>query len=152
MNAEETTFDLRQEPPFPWYLRAILEIMGIGLVVLLIVAATLRPSPSGSGTHRQLGLPECSFKLLFDGKPCPSCGMTTSWSHLMRGQIISAARANIGGTMLGLLSMVVGPWFIVSGFLGRWWPGIPNEWVSIMIALVIFGVTLTNWIVRLSST
>ena len=58
---------------------------GLTLVSLLAVAGSLQPSPAGLGTHEQLGLPSCTFRWLF-GMRCPSCGMTTSWSHAMRGQ------------------------------------------------------------------
>jgi Protein of unknown function (DUF2752) len=46
----------------------------------LIVARLLDPSPSGIGTHQQLGLPPCPF-LAFTGWPCPACGLTTSFAY-----------------------------------------------------------------------
>lgn len=125
-------------------------VFGMILIGLLITAGILKPNPEGSGTHRQLGLPECSFKVMFDGKPCPSCGMTTSWSNLMRGRIIRSVQANVGGTLLGILALFVGPWFVISGWLARWWPGVPNEWATIGIAVAIFVITLGNWIIRLN--
>lgn len=137
------------EPDFPWYLRTSMAVIGGGLVTLLLVAASLRPNPEGSGTHRQLGLPECSFKLMFDGMPCPSCGMTTSWSHLMRGQIVQSIRANIGGFMLGITAAIMGPWLLVSGLIGRWWLGTPNEWIAVGVALMIFATTMINWFISI---
>lgn len=139
------------EPPFPWYLRLVLMAIGGLLMGLLLTAGLLTPDPSGAGTHRQLGLPECSFQLMFAGTPCPSCGMTTSWSHLMRGQIVQSARANIGGLLLGLAAFACGPWLFMSGLRARWWPGVPNEWVAIGITLSIFGVTLVNWLLQLQN-
>ena len=67
------------------------------------IAAILSPDPSGLGTHQQLGLPPCSARLLL-GIRCPACGMTTSWSHFMRGQWVQSIQANLAGFMLALYS------------------------------------------------
>ena len=66
------------------------------------LAWNLEPDPRGFGTHQSLGLPPCTFRALF-GIPCPGCGMTTSFSHLVRGNVVQASRANIGGVLLALL-------------------------------------------------
>jgi hypothetical protein len=64
-------------------------------------------------THRQLGLPECTFKTL-TGKPCPSCGMTTSFALLLRGDVLNSLRANWVGTFLAVFLMGVIPWALAS--------------------------------------
>ena len=43
---------------------------------ILVVAAFLKPSPKGLGTHTQLGQNTCGFYERTD-YPCPTCGMTT---------------------------------------------------------------------------
>jgi hypothetical protein len=58
-------------------------------VVILVIARILHPSPSGVGTHEQLGLPSCPF-LHFTGIPCPSCGLTTSFAHAARLDFLAA--------------------------------------------------------------
>src|SRR4051812_36259079 len=63
-------------------------------------------------THRQLGLPECTFKAL-TGKPCPSCGMTSSFALLVHGDVANSFRANEVGTLLALFLLVVLPWSLV---------------------------------------
>ncbi len=73
-----------------------------GLVFL--VAACLNPydqagQPLSRGTHRQLGLPPCSM-LLVTGIPCMTCGMTTSFSLLMHGDVTAALRANWAGVFI----------------------------------------------------
>jgi len=65
-------------------------VLYMGLFALMnAVAWRLTPSASGIGTHEQLGLPACGF-LTVTGWPCPSCGLTTSVSHLVHGEIIQA--------------------------------------------------------------
>jgi len=103
------------ELPFEWYLRLTLVLVGVSALGLLATAATLTPSEDGFGTHQQLGLPPCSFSMMCNGLPCPSCGMTTSWSHMMRGQIIQSFNANPGGALLALSALVAGPWTLLSG-------------------------------------
>jgi hypothetical protein len=94
------------EPIVGWQ-RVLLIFTGCVLVSLLITAACLPPSANGMGTHQQLGLPPCSMVMFFDMR-CPACGMTTSWAHLMRGQIVQSAHANTGGLMLALFALVGG--------------------------------------------
>lgn len=128
-------------------IRCMLILAGGLLLGLLLIARFLEPDPSGMGTHRQLGLPECGFFRYF-GVPCPSCGMTTSWAYLTRGQLIASARANVGGTMLGVMSGVTGIWLIVSGWTGRWWGGCPRLDRVAWVAGLIVATMLLNWMVR----
>ncbi|MBI1756171.1 MAG: DUF2752 domain-containing protein [Fimbriimonas ginsengisoli] len=57
------------------------------------VGIVLQPSHAGHGTHQLLGLPPCPSVLLFD-RPCPGCGMTTSWCALLHGDWGLAVHAN----------------------------------------------------------
>lgn len=124
-------------------------VLALGLLALLVVAAFVKPDPRGSGTHRQFGLPPCTFRVLF-GTPCPSCGMTTSWSHVVRGQLIGAWRANVGGTLLGILAMAGTPWLLVSAVRGRWLGWVPNTAVLAWVASAVVLATLIHWGIRLA--
>ena len=74
-----------------------------GALGVLIVAAWLDPSPKGYGTHTQLGLQPCGF-LASTGYPCAACGMTTSFAHLVRWQVIASFVAQPFGMVLCVLT------------------------------------------------
>ncbi len=122
--------------------------VGSVLIGLLATAAMLRPSQAGFGTHQQLGLPPCTIQVLY-GVRCPACGMTTSWTHVTRGQPIAALRASVGGTLLAGLALVASPWLLVSGFRGRWIWRSPSEWTVAAISLALLLVTVVDWGCRL---
>ena len=105
--------DARQDGETRWAPRFILPVAQPGkrLFALGILAANLTvfaiagwvtPSPTGIGTHRQLGYPACLSPLL-TGYPCPTCGMTTSFAHAVRGQFLRAFHAQPAGFALFLL-------------------------------------------------
>nr|WP_286177840.1 DUF2752 domain-containing protein [Rhodopirellula sp. JC639] len=85
-------------------LRIAAAIAAVGVVGLLTTAWSLQPDSAGLGTHHQLGLPPCSIRVLF-GIRCPSCGMTTSWAHAVKGEFRAAAAANAGGLLLAIYAM-----------------------------------------------
>jgi hypothetical protein len=128
--------------------RLWLAAAGVALLGMLAVAAVLKPSPRRRGTHEQLGLPPCTFSVLF-GRPCPTCGMTTAWAHLVRGQWYEAGRANLGGTLLGLLAMVAAPWLLASAARGNWFGVAPSGRGVAWITFAVLVITLIDWAVRL---
>ena len=96
---------LRQSPQLAWLVLSALSAL------VLMTAFALTPSPDGHGTHTQLGLPPCGF-FVITGLPCPGCGLTTSFAHLARLNLLGAVRANIWGVPLFVgvvLSACVGP-------------------------------------------
>lgn len=89
---------------------------GFALVGCLVfaVAAILSPydtegRPLSHGTHRQLGLPPCAMQAL-TGIPCLSCGMTTSISLVMHGDLAAAREANWAGLIVAGLGLVATVW------------------------------------------
>ncbi len=79
-----------------------------GPLAVLITAATLTPSSAGHGTHTQLGLPPCGF-LVYTGYPCPGCGLTTSFAHMIRLDLFGAFGANPFGILLFLCTALMVP-------------------------------------------
>ena len=80
----------------------------LGVLVMVGVGLYLTPDPAGHGTHQQLGLPPCTIYYL-TGRPCPSCGLTTSVSAILHGQFGLAWRANPMGYVIvaGALAVAV---------------------------------------------
>ena len=128
--------------------RAVLTVWAMFLIAGFVLARSLEPDPRGFGTHRQVGLPECTFRLLFS-KPCPGCGMTTSFSHFVRGEFTAAARANETALLLAILSAVMIPWSLSSAARGRLW--LVDDPVSVFAGLVIAlgAISVALWVIRM---
>jgi hypothetical protein len=134
-------------PPLHRPARSLLVIWGLLLLGGFALARTLDPDPRGFGTHQRLGLPPCTFRQL-SNLPCPGCGMTTSFAHFTRGNLIQSVRSNVGGAMLAAFCAALVPWCLVSAFCGR--PAVvasPAKTLSIVLS-VIAVVTLTQWLFR----
>ena len=128
--------------------RLLLVLTGLVLISGLVVARCLTPDANGFGTHRQLGLRECGFAKWL-GVPCPSCGMTTAWAHLTRGQWIRAAECNLGGLLAGITAMLAGPWMLISGIRGRWLFAQPTILAVFLLAMTTYLAILGQWLGRL---
>jgi hypothetical protein len=111
-------------------------------------ARMLEPDPRGFGTHQRLGLPPCTFRMLF-GIPCFSCGMTTSFSHFTRGHFAQAVETNAGGAVLALVCAAQIPWCWWSASRGRL-VGVsqPTKSLSALVAVVV-GVSVANWLFQI---
>jgi hypothetical protein len=72
---------------------------------VLAIAQRVAPDASGVGTHLQLGLPPCGF-LAFTGLPCPSCGLTTAFAHMVRLNLLDAAHVHPVGVALFMVVVV----------------------------------------------
>lgn len=70
-------------------------------LAITIIGACLHASPTGHGTHEELGLPPCPSALLFS-RPCPGCGLTTSWTAFIHGNFAFAFHAHPLGPFLYL--------------------------------------------------
>jgi hypothetical protein len=72
-----------------------------GCLAVLVVAAGLSPSPTGAGSHRGLGLQSCAL-LERTGIPCPSCGMTTSFTWFAHGNLLASFYVQPMGMLLAV--------------------------------------------------
>jgi len=90
----------------------------LGVLVMVAVGLYLTPDPAGHGTHQQLGLPPCTIYYL-TGRPCPSCGLTTSVSAILHGQFGLAWRANPMGFVIVAGALAVAINSLLALFWGR---------------------------------
>jgi hypothetical protein len=77
--------------------------------------------------------------------------MTTSWSHATHGHWRQALAANVGGTLLAVVAVVVATVCVISAVRGRWLVKIPNDWVWATGALALAAITLLDWAIRLAT-
>ena len=132
----------------PLKTRLLMGLFGLLLVLLFALAARLDPEPDGYGTHKQLGLPGCWFVQELEIR-CPSCGMTTAWAHLMNANLLASLKANTGGFLLALMSLLAAPWLLARAVTGRWnLDRYKDKLVMSSIAIWIC-VVLIEWIIRL---
>jgi hypothetical protein len=135
-------------PPITRWEQVTLALAGLGGLTLLMLAVWLTPSPSGFGTHQQLGLPPCTFLYWFD-IPCPSCGGTTAFSHFVRGQWVSAIRANAAAALLAGLCVAGVPWSWASAWRRRYL-GLRDIVLTLTIVMLVLAtLSVTQWIGRL---
>lgn len=111
------------------------------------IAAQVTPSPSGYGTHRQLGYPACLMPIL-TGHPCPTCGMTTAFSYTIRGQLLDAFHAQPAGLALALglfgASLCCVRVFVTGNYDFVRLQAQPGRIALLVVAIVLFG-----WIYKL---
>ncbi len=102
-----------------------------------LVGLALTPSGHGHGTHQSLGLSPCP-SALFLGRPCPGCGLTTSWTHFLHGNIVESFRVHWLGP-IGYLIFTVCAWIGAIGFFKgfRWNQDSLslNRWIIALVAL-----------------
>jgi hypothetical protein len=131
--------------------RLCLLLVAGGLACVFAVALWLNPyqadgTPRTMATHTQLGMPPCNF-ILMTGKPCPACGMTTSFSLLVRGDVAASLRANWAGTATALLWAVTLVWAAASGIKGK--PlFVPRGYGEVTLTAavgVVLVLMLTRW-------
>jgi hypothetical protein len=78
--------------------------LSLGCLTLLVTAARLTPSPEGYGSHTALGLQPCQF-MERTGLPCPGCGMTTSWTWFVRGNLAASLYVQPMGAVLAAIAV-----------------------------------------------
>lgn len=83
--------------------RLLAALIGAICLTVLLVAVRLHPSPTGVASHTAMGFDECQF-LKRTGLPCPSCGMTTSFSWFVRGNALASLYVQPMGFVLALLT------------------------------------------------
>jgi len=126
--------------------RAGAAVVALACAVVLIIATMLPPSPAGVGTHTGLGFQRCEF-LDRTGLPCPSCGMTTSFSLFVRGRMLGSFYVQPMGFVLAVAtaaSFWIALYIAVTGRPAlRLMRLVPGRYY--LIPLMFFGVAAWGW-------
>jgi len=122
--------------------------VALGGVGPLAVGAWLTPAGAGHGTHTQLGLPSCGWVAAF-GRPCPTCGMTTSVTHAAHGDLLSAAAAQPAGASLALLAAIAFWAGLHQALTGAGTLGAAAGLLRARAAWLAGGIVLAAWLYKI---
>ncbi len=78
--------------------------------------------------------------------------MTTSWALATRGHLADALRTHVAGTLLAFAALVVGLGAAITAARGRRLAWQPAETTVAALAVVLVGLVLFEWILRLLSS
>jgi len=131
------------------WVRGVLLGLALGLVLVFGIAIWLDPydgdgRPLTMETHRQLGLPPCTFYEK-TGVPCPSCGMTTSFALLMHGDLGNSLRANWVGTLVAGFCLLFIPWGIACAVCRRILFIRSIEGTATILVIVLLVLMMLRW-------
>jgi hypothetical protein len=132
------------------WVRGVLLGLAAALVVVLGLSLWLNPyddtgEPRSMATHTQLGLPPCNFVVL-TGRPCPACGMTTSFALLAHGDVRNSLKANWVGTLLALYWLALIPWCLISAWKGRAWGVRSGELLTTVSIVGFMALAIGRWV------
>lgn len=107
----------------------------------------LSPDRHGHGTHQQLGLPPCP-SVLFFSRPCPGCGLTTSWTATIHGRFVEAFQAHALGPLLYLAFTFIALLQIWGFFTGRRLNINTPNWTRgiVAVAVIFFGYGMLRFL------
>ncbi len=119
-------------------------VIALGAFGLLLVAAGLRPSEDGHGTHTQMGLAPCPWVVRWDF-PCPSCGMTTAFAYAANGDLVTAGATQPFGTLLALIAAVAGWGGLHTGIAGVNPARLIRGGTGVRVTIVVISLFLGAW-------
>ena len=131
----------------PRSIRLLAGLVAAGCLAVLVLAAWLPPSPTGTATHaRALGLPPCNF-LRTTKVPCPACGMTTSFAWFAKGNLLASLYVQPMGTVLAILAAACvwgGSYIAISGRPAyRLLTLVPSRYT--LLPLLFLGILAWGW-------
>ncbi len=148
-NYAETDVAVHAVPMMRLWLRSLLVLLAVLLIGVFSIAVYLNPyGENGEArtmeTHLQLGLPQCTFKQ-WTGKPCPSCGMTTSFALFVRGDLLNSLRANWAGTLLAAFCLAMVPYLLIGACRARYPLVMELDWLLPRFIVIFVVLLLLRW-------
>ena len=120
--------------------------IAMAALAVLLVAGWLEPASAGVGTHEQLHLPSCGWIRTID-VPCPTCGMTTAFSHAADGHLVASLVTQPFGFLAALataMAVLGGGWVTLTGRTTAGLLAAHLPWAR--IGWVVLGVFLLAWL------
>jgi hypothetical protein len=139
----------RPQPKLSVIQRIIAGVASLLCLTVLIIAARLHPEPSGIETHLQLGLQPCGL-LRTTGVPCPTCGMTTSFSFLAHGQILHSLGAQPAGTVFAFFAAMAVWIGLYIALTGRPSAKLFNQLPVHRVFLGMMAIGLVGWAYKIA--
>ncbi|MGJ8635764.1 MAG: DUF2752 domain-containing protein [Phycisphaerales bacterium] len=125
-------------------------ILALATLSVLSLAAYLTPNPAGHATHTQLGMPKCTWVVWFD-KPCPTCGMTTSFSHAGEAQWSTAILTQPMGAFLALLTTMIFWAATHQAVTGSRIGSVAQAFIRPKVIIILFLLALGAWIYKINT-
>ena len=100
-------------PPLSVPHRLVAALFMLACAGVLGLGAWMTPSPTGFGTHMQLGIPPCGWKFS-TGTPCATCGMTTAVTHAAHGNLWASIKSQPFGFLVAV-GAAAGFWICLHG-------------------------------------
>ena len=114
--------------------------------ICLVGAHLLTPNPSGYGTHLRLLPIPCIWRAM-TGLPCPSCGLTTAFAWMARGELMRAWQSNPLGPFVYVAAWLIVVWGVAAA------AGVLSEPAKVLgkrtVLCVMLGVYIGAWLARL---
>jgi hypothetical protein len=123
--------------------------VALGLTSVLLLAFLLKPDPRGLGTHEQLFLRPCNFYAT-TGLPCPSCGMTTAFAHMARGQVIEALFAQPLGAIGFVICVFMLPVAIIGAVSGKNYFATAARLPWRKLGWLLVAMTVAAWVFKIA--
>jgi hypothetical protein len=125
--------------------------LALALLGVLVTAWRLDPDPRGHGSHQQLGLPPCGFLVAF-GRPCMTCGMTTSFALATDLRPVDAFRTQPMGALACLLTAAAFWGALHVAATGSRLASVAGRLLNGRTLWVLLGLTLAAWGYKLLTT
>jgi hypothetical protein len=124
--------------------RVIAAVIAAGCLAVLITAYLLEASPRGVGSHTKLGLAPCGWLAMF-GKPCITCGYTTTFALTAKGEFGPALR-NQPVAVLACIATSVAVWLAgYAAMTGQRIDRIAAIFVKPVVLWSFGGLLLAGW-------
>lgn len=122
--------------------------VGVCCAALLTIAMIVAPSSQGLGTHEQLNLPTCGWITMMD-LPCMTCGMTTAFSHAVRGNFFESLLTQPMGFVLAMGTAITLLISLHVAVTGSKLAGLFGRFYSARVMWLLVAFAAASWVFKI---